>query len=164
MNKVVLIGRMTRDAEVRYNNETGKAVARFSLAVDRKRINGQKETDFINCVAFDKTAENAEKYFKKGLKLCVSGRLQIGSFTNREGQRVQTADVIVEEWEFVESKANSENAQNANNGGYAPRGNNYTPKPSEQRREPQRVFEKGSIGEGFAPMPDSADDPSLPWN
>jgi single-strand DNA-binding protein len=107
MNKVTLIGRLTRDPEVRYsqgNNST--AIARYTLAVDRryKRDEGQ-QADFISCVAFGKTAEFAEKYLHKGTKIAVNGRIQTGSYTKQDGQKVYTTDVVVEEHEFVESKA-----------------------------------------------------------
>ena len=111
MNKVILMGRLTRDPEVRYSggdNET--AVARYSLAVDRRfKRDNEPSADFINCVGFGKTAEFAEKYFRKGMRICVVGRIQTGSYTNRDGQKVYTTDVVVEEQEFAESKGASEN-------------------------------------------------------
>lgn len=105
MNKVTLIGRLTRDPEIR-TAQSGTTVARYSLAVQRafKSTNGQQEADFINCVAFGKTAEFAEKYLHKGTKIAVNGRIQTGSYTNKDGQKVYTTDVAVEEHEFVESK------------------------------------------------------------
>lgn len=104
MNKVELIGRLTRDPEVRSSQES--TVARFSLAVDRRfKKEGQPDADFINCVAFGKTAEFIEKYFKKGNRLGLVGRIQTGSYTNKDGQKVYTTDVVVEEAEFVESKS-----------------------------------------------------------
>ena len=99
MNKVILSGRLTRDPEVRYANE--KPIARYSLAVDRRFSN---ETDFFNCVTFGKSAEFAEKYLKKGTKIMVTGRLQTGSYDNKEGHKVNTVDVVVEDHEFCESK------------------------------------------------------------
>ena len=104
-NKVFLCGRSTRDCEVRESGET--KVARYTLAVDRK-YSKEKETDFINCVCFGKTAEFAEKFIKKGTKIIVIGRIQTGSYTNKDGQKINTTDVVVEEHEFCESKA-SEN-------------------------------------------------------
>lgn len=107
MNKVILIGRLTRDPEVRYTNgDNPMAVARFSLAVDRrgKKNNEEQTADFINCVSFGKTAEFAEKYFRKGTKICVVGRIQTGSYTNKDNVKVYTTDVVVEEQEFAESK------------------------------------------------------------
>lgn len=106
-NKVFLCGRATRDAEVR-GEET--KVGRYTLAVDRKYTKGEeKQTDFINCVCFGKSAEFAEKYVKKGTKLIVIGRIQTGSYTNKDGQKVYTTDVIAEDQEFAESKSNSNN-------------------------------------------------------
>ena len=111
MNKVILMGRLTRDAEVRYSQgDSSTAVARFTLAVDRrfKRDNDQS-TDFINCVAFGKTAEFFERFGRKGTKFVTEGRIQTGSYTNKDGQRVYTTDVVVEEHEFCESKGTSGN-------------------------------------------------------
>lgn len=99
MNKVILMGRLTRDPEVRYNGD--KAVARFSLAIDRKFTDG---ADFPSIVAFGKTAEFIEKWFKQGLKICLEGRIQTGSYTNKDGVKVYTTDVIADQVEFAESK------------------------------------------------------------
>lgn len=108
MNKVVLMGRLVRDPEVRYSAGNNTAVAKFTLAVDRKfHRDGDATADFINCVSFGKTAEFAEKYFHKGIKIVVSGRIQTGSYTNKDGNKVYTTDVVVEEQEFAESKAAS---------------------------------------------------------
>lgn len=104
MNKVILMGRLTRDVEVK---DGDTKVGRYSLAVDR-RFTKEKETDFINCVCFGKAAEFAEKYLKKGTKVVVTGRIQTGSYTNKDGQKIYTTDVIVEDQEFAESKNNSE--------------------------------------------------------
>lgn len=111
MNKVILMGRLTRDPEVRYSGgDNATAVARYSLAVDRRfKRDNEPSADFINCVGFGKTAEFAEKYFRKGMRICVVGRIQTGSYTNRDGQKVYTTDVVVEEREFAESKGASEN-------------------------------------------------------
>ncbi|MCD8366121.1 MAG: single-stranded DNA-binding protein [Clostridiales bacterium] len=107
MNKVVLAGRLTRDPDVRYT-QNNVCVARFSLAVDRRfKQDGQPDADFPNIVAFNKTAEFIEKYFCKGMKMNLSGRIQTGSYTNRDGQKVYTTDVVAEEVEFGESKAAS---------------------------------------------------------
>jgi single-strand DNA-binding protein len=105
MNKVTLIGRLTKDPEIR-TAQSGTTVARYSLAVQRafKNANGQQEADFINCVAFGKTGEFAEKYLHKGTKIAVNGRIQTGSYTNKDGQKVYTTDIVIEEHEFVESK------------------------------------------------------------
>ena len=107
MNKVILMGRLTRDPEVRYSaGENATAVARYTLAVDRRyKQEGQQSADFISCVTFGKNAEFTEKYFRQGMKIVISGRLQTGSYTNRDGQKVYTVDVVVEENDFAESKS-----------------------------------------------------------
>lgn len=115
MNKTVLMGRLTRDPEVRYTqgNEP-MAIARYTLAVDRKMKRENEATaDFISCVCFGRAAEFAEKYFKQGIKIVVSGRIQTGSYTNREGHKVYTTDVVVEEQEFAESKNAGSSQKNA---------------------------------------------------
>lgn len=106
MNKVILIGRPTKDPEVRYaQGDKPTAIARYTLAVDRKRVPDQGQSaDFISCVAFGHNGEFAEKYIKKGTKIAITGRIQTGSYTNREGQKVYTTEVVVEEQEFAESK------------------------------------------------------------
>ena len=110
MNKVILMGRLTRDSEVRYTQgDNASAVARFSLAVDRRfKKDGEQTADFINCVAFGKTGEFIEKYGRKGTKFVVEGRIQTGSYTNKDGQKVYTTDVVVEQVEFAESKASAD--------------------------------------------------------
>lgn len=116
MNKVILTGRLTRDPQVRYTPENTTAMARYTLAVDRRyKKEGGPTADFVSCVAFGKAGEFTEKYLKQGTKISIVGRIQTGSFTNREGQKVYTTDVIVEEQEFAESK--KDNAQT----------NQYTP-------------------------------------
>ena len=113
MNKVVLLGRLTRDPEVRYGGANNTAVAKYSLAVPRKfKRDGDQECDFINCVAFGKLGEFAEKYLRKGTKIAVVGRIQTGSYTNKDGQKVYTTDVVVENAEFGESKNNQQNNDN----------------------------------------------------
>ena len=105
MNKFIGIGRLTRDPEVRYSQgENATAIARFTLAVDRKFNKEQQAADFISCVSFGKTAETIEKYCRQGTKVAVVGRIQTGSYTNKDGQKVYTTDVVVEEFEFAESK------------------------------------------------------------
>ena len=117
MNKVILMGRLTRDPAVRYTQgDNAMAIARYSLAVDRRfKRDGEPDADFINCVAFGKSGEFAEKYLKKGTKVAVVGRIQTGSYTNKDGQKVYTTDVVVEEQEFAESKnsGSSDNNQSA---------------------------------------------------
>lgn len=111
MNKVILIGRLTKEPEVRYANNN--AVARYTLAVDRRfKRDGEPTADFINCVAFGKSAEFTEKYFTKGMKVVVCGRIQTGSYKNRDGQTVYTTDIVVEEQEFAESKNGAERSNN----------------------------------------------------
>lgn len=115
MNKVILMGRIVRDPEVRYSNGANgsTAVARYTLAVDRKfKQDGQPTADFINCIAFGKLGEFAEKYLHKGAKIAVTGRIQTGSYTNKDGQKVYTTDVVVEEQEFCESKASQQSQNN----------------------------------------------------
>ena len=118
MNKVILMGRLTRDPEVRYGGANNSAVARFSLAVDRrfKRDGDEQTADFINCVAFGRQGEFAEKYLKQGTKIAVTGRIQTGSYTNKDGQKVYTTDVVIDEQEFAESKGAASGSQ----GGYEP--------------------------------------------
>lgn len=121
MNKVILCGRLTRDPEVRYSSgENQTAVARYTLAVDRrfKRQGDEQTADFINCVVFGRGAEFAENYLHQGTKIIAEGRIQTGSYTNKDGQRVYTTDVVVENQEFAESKAAS--AQNGNQNASAP--------------------------------------------
>lgn len=117
MNKVILMGRLTRDAEIR-SSQGGNptTIARYTLAVDRRfKRDGDQTADFINCIAFGKSAEFAEKYFHKGIKVLVTGRIQTGSYTNKDGQKVYTTDVVVEDQEFAESKATSQQNQQSNN-------------------------------------------------
>ena len=150
MNKVVLMGRLTRDPEVRYSaGENALAIARYTLAVDRRfRRDGEATADFINCVAFGRTAEFAEKYFRQGLRIVVSGRIQTGSYTNREGQKVYTTEVVVEEQEFAESKA----ASQQNNSGAE-----RTYSGGQQAKQPQQ---SRTSSDGFMDV----DDDALPFN
>ena len=147
MNKVILMGRLTRDPEVRYSQgENALAIARYTLAVDRRfnRNNDENTADFINCVAFGKAAEFAEKYYHKGIKIAVTGRIQTGSYTNKDGVRVYTTEVVIEEQEFAESKSNA----SAGGGGY----NADTNRP-----------EPIAAGDGFMNIPDGIDE-ELPFN
>lgn len=119
MNKIVLMGRLTADPQVRYSQgENATAVARYTLAVNRKfKKDGEPTADFIPCVVFGRSAEFTEKYFRKGMQVAVSGRIQTGSYTNKDGNKVYTTDVVVEEQEFAESKAaNQQNQQSAGSG------------------------------------------------
>ena len=155
MNKAILMGRLTRDPEVRYTQgENQLAIARFTLAVDRRfNRNGDENTaDFISCVSFGKTAEFAEKYFRKGTKIAVTGRIQTGSYTNKDGVKVYTTEVVVEEQEFAESK-NS----NGGNSGDSFGGNSYSGNTGSQQSTPM------APGDGFMNIPDGIDE-ELPFN
>ena len=145
MNKVILMGRLSADPEVRYSQgENSTAIARFRLCVNRTfKKEGNQETDFISCIAFGKTAEFLEKYVRKGTKLLVTGRIQTGSYTNKDGQKVYTTDVVVEECEFAESK----NAAGDNSG--------FTPS--------DRPSPSSAAGDGFMNIPDGIDE-ELPFN
>lgn len=147
MNKVILMGRLTREPEVRYTQgENGMAVARYTLVVDRRqsRNSGEEQTaDFISCVAFGKSGEFAEKYLRKGSKIAVTGRIQTGSYTNKDGQKVYTTDVVVEEHEFAESKASGDGGSSYSNGSSNGRA--------------------ATDGDGFMNIPDGIDE-ELPFN
>lgn len=115
MNKCMLVGRLTRDPEIRYTQgENASCIARFSIAINRrfKNAEGNYDADFINCVAFGKGGEFIEKYFKKGMAIGISGRIQTGNYTNKDGVKVYTTDVVVEEAEFVESKGSNNSSEN----------------------------------------------------
>ena len=148
MNKVILMGRLTRDPEVRYSQgDVSTAVARYTLAVDRRfRRDGEATADFINCVAFGRQAEFAERYLRQGTKIAITGRIQTGSYTNRDGVKVYTTDIVVEEQEFAESKAAS-GSQVSNN--------TYQASPAPSPR--------ADIGDGFMNIPDGIDE-ELPFN
>ena len=142
MNKVILMGRLTKDPDIRYTQD-GAAVARYTLAVDRRyQREGEQKADFISCTAFGRGAEFAEKYLKKGTKIVAAGRIQTGSYTNRDGQKVYTTDVIVEEQEFAESKK----AQQEN---------------EDQRQE--NGDRQQETEDGFMRIPDSLEDDTLPF-
>ena len=147
MNKVVLMGRLTADPDVRYSNngDNQLAIARYTLAVDRRfKRDGEPTADFIRCVAFGRAGEFAEKYFHKGIKIAVDGRIQTGSYQNKDGQTVYTTEVVVENQEFAESKASSDNA------GFQP--------------QPAATAPTAPAGDGFMNIPDSVDDSGLPFN
>lgn len=139
MNKVILMGRLGADPEIRYSQgENAMAVARYRLAVNRKyKRDGEPSADFINCVAFGKAGEFAEKYLHQGIKIVITGRIQTGSYTNKDGQKVYTTDIVVEDHEFAESKAANE-------------GRN-------------RLAPTGTSGDGFMNIPDGIDE-ELPFN
>lgn len=151
MNKVILCGRLTRDPEVKYsqNSQQAMAVARFTLAVDRKfkREGDQQTADFISCIAFGKTAEFAEKYCHQGTKLIVEGRWQTGNYTNKDGNKVYTNDCLVESMEFAESK---NSAQNNNNGNSRP--------------QPSQAGTPNMGNDGFMNIPDNVEDAGLPFD
>ena len=138
MNKVIEIGRLTKDPEIRYSQgASSTCIARYTLAVDRKfKQEGQPTADFINCIAFGKLGEFAEKYLHKGVKIAVTGRIQTGSYKNKDGNTVYTTDVVVEEQEFCESKSQSNSQQQ--------------PTPSNDN--------------SWMSIPDNLDDSSLPFN
>lgn len=145
MNKIILMGRLTRDPEIHYSQgENAMAIARFTLAVDRRRRsnNSEQTADFIPCIAFDKQAEFVEKYLYQGIKMLITGRIQTGSYTNKEGQKVYTTEVLIDEMEFAESKASAENGSAASD-----------------RPEPN-----ANAGDGFMNIPDGVEDEGLPFN
>lgn len=145
MNRVILMGRLTRDPEARYTKDQ-MCVARYTLAVDRRGTAGNGQAaDFIGCVAFGKNGEFAEKYLQKGVKIVVTGRIQTGSYTNRDGQKVYTTDVIVEEQEFAESKKATEEMQ------------------GQQKRSGSEQDRPQIDDSGFVNIPDGIDD-MLPFN
>ena len=138
MNKVILMGRLTRDPEVRYSQgERSMAIAKYTLAIDRRKTqqNSDPGADFINCVAFDRAGEFAEKYFRQGLRVLISGHLQTGSYTNKDGHKVYTTDVIVESQEFADS-----------------------------RRDGSGAGSRGSKDDDFMNIPDNVEDEGLPFN
>lgn len=153
MNKVILMGRLTRDPEVRYSQGTSQtAVARFSIAVDRRfKREGEPDADFFNCTAFGKQAEFIERYLRKGVKVVVCGRIQNDNYTNKDGQMVYSVRVMVDEIEFAESKnASANNGDSGYNGGGYMGGGNNAPAPS-------------GAGDGFMNIPDGIDE-ELPFN
>ena len=144
MNKVILMGRLTRDPDIRYTQgENPLAIARYTIAVNRRMRRGDDQTaDFINCIAFGKQAEFAEKYLHQGTKITICGRIQTGSYTNKDGAKIYTTDVVVEEQEFAESKATSQQSQ---------KNQSFTPGPI------------ADTGDGFMNIPDGIDE-ELPFN
>ena len=155
MNKVILMGRLTRDPDIRYSQgENSTSIARYTLAVDRRvsRNAGDdaQTADFIGCVAFGRNAEFAEKYLKKGTKILAEGRIQTGSYTNRDGQKVYTTEVVVEEQEFAESKASSDS--------YAASHPQQNAAPAPSMPSPG-----AASADGFMNIPDGIDE-ELPFN
>lgn len=191
------MGRLTRDPDIRYSGsgEGSMCVARFTLAVDRRRTaqDGQREADFISCTAFGKQAEFAEKYLHQGTKITLSGRIQTGSYTNREGQKVYTTDVVIEEMEFAESKGSNDNRQgNSFQGSYQrPAAPQQQAQPQyqsqqqwqaapQQQVQPQQqmrpepvipandfehpMADESVVGQGFMNIPEGVEDEGLPFN
>ena len=159
MNRVILMGRLTRDPEVRYSQgERSMAIARYTLAVDRRgrsrsQEGGDQSADFIPCVAFDRAGEFAEKYFRQGMRVLISGRIQTGSYVNRDGQKVYTTEVIIDDQEFADSKgAASDMGGYQNAGGY------------QQPAQAQRPVPSSAFGDGFMNIPDGVEDEGLPFN
>ena len=198
MNHVILIGRLTRDPDIRYSQGAEPmCIARYTLAVDRRmskaaKDSGEQSADFINCVAFGKSGEFAEKYLTKGTKIAVSGRIQTGSFTNKDGQKIYTTDVVVEEHEFCESRnqmsvdpsqttqqfanatvaqptqpqmAQAQPMQSQQNYQQMYQQQAFNPQQYQQQRYPQPtpVGQNGQLP-GFMQIPDGVDDPNLPFN
>ena len=155
MNKVMLVGRLTKDPNVRYSQgDNPTAVARFTLAVDRRfKRDGEPTADFIPCVVFGRSAEFAEKYFRQGMRISVSGRIQTGSYTNRDGQKVYTTDVVVEDQEFAESKA----ASMANGG------DGYQTGYQQSQAPASKPAPSAAVGDGFMNIPDGIEE-ELPFN
>lgn len=144
MNSVQLVGRLTKDPDVRYT-DGGTSIARFTIACDRRfKKDGEDSADFISCVAFGKTAEFMEKYFSKGKKLGLNGRIQTGSYTNKDGQKVYTTDVVVDNVEFVESRGSGDES-----GGY---------------KQTSGLTPSSAVGDGFMNVPDGVEDEGLPFN
>ena len=141
------MGRLTKDPDIRYTQgERSMAIARYTLAVDRRGRRGQDSSaeqqtaDFINCVAFDRAAEFAEKYFRQGMRVLVSGRIQTGSYVNQEGRKVYTTDIVLDDQEFADSKGAS------------------------GRGPEQRQVQGADIGDGFMSIPDGVEDEGLPFS
>ena len=163
MNSVILCGRLTKDPEIRYSSgERQMPIARYTLAVDRRGRRGQQDNqgqtaDFIPCVAFDRAAEFAEKYLKQGTKMIVRGRIQTGSYTNKDGQRVYTTEVIIEDQEFAESRNTS--AQGGS-------GFSQSFRQSEERPRENRSYNQSpaDAGDGFMNIPDGVSDEGLPFS
>ena len=157
MNKVILMGRLTRDPDIRYSQgENAQAIARYTLAVDRRfrRQDGDQQADFIGCVAFGRSAEFAEKYLHQGTKIVVTGRIQTGSYTRNDGTKVYTTDVVVEDQEFAESKNAS--AQGS--------GSAWQPAPAQTPAQEAPAAGGGeAAADGFMNIPDGIDE-ELPFH
>ena len=157
MNKVILMGRLTRDPDIRYTQgDNSMAIARYTIAVDRRMrrdaAEGQQTADFIGCVAFGRQAEFAERYLHQGTKIAVTGRIQTGSYVNKDGQKVYTTDVVIEDQEFAESKA----SQDGSRGGNASYGGQAHSSGGSDFGSP--------VGDGFMNIPEGVEDEGLPFN
>ena len=161
MNVAILMGRLTRDPEVRYStNASGTAVARYSIAVDRRfKRDGQPEADFFDCVSFGKQAEFVEKYLRKGTKIVVQGQIQNNNYQNREGQTVYRTQIVVDNVEFAESKAVSQQNAGAYNNSYQSAPSARAQAPAQRQETPANDF----IGDGFMNIPDGIDE-EVPFN
>lgn len=150
MNKVVLVGRLTRDPDIRYSQGEGaSAVARYTLAIERKfKRDNEPTADFIPCVVFGRSAEFVEKYFRQGMRVSISGRIQTGNYTNKEGVKVYTTEVIVEDQEFAESRAEREATRESS---------------QQAQAAPTSLSPNGVAGDGFVNIPDGIDE-DLPFN
>ena len=159
INRVVLVGRLTRDPELR-KTQSGTSVCSFTMAVGRRvSTQGQPDADFINCVAFGRQGEFAEKYLKQGTKIVISGRIQTGSYTNRDGVKVYTTDVVVEEQDFAESKA----AASSYTGGYQQQGGyQNAPEPQAAPAPTSRPAPSEAVSDGFMTIPEGIEE-ELPF-
>ena len=183
MNRVILMGRLTRDPDFRYSqNDSQLAVVRFTLAVDRRfKRDADQTADFISCVSFGKTAEFIHNYLKQGSKICVEGRIQTGSYTRQDGQKVYTTDVVVENAEFAESKAASAGTAPAQQPQYQQAQPQYQQAPQQQYQQPAPAYQPQqqpapayqpqqqpapaeAAGEGFMNIADGLEDEGLPFN
>ena len=155
MNKAILMGRLTRNPDIRYTQgEKPVCIARYTLAVDRRfKRDGEQEADFISCVAFGRQAEFAEKYLQKGTKIVVSGRIQTGSYTNREGARVYTTDIVVEEQDFAESKASAAGSEPESKASAA---------ESAPKQKEETAANQPPLQDGFMTIPEGIED-ELPF-
>lgn len=176
MNSIIIMGRLTRDPEVRYTQgENSMAIARYTLAVDRKgrRAPDGQQADFINVVAFDRAGEFAEKYFRQGMRVLVRGRLQISSYTNRDNVKIPTHEVVVEEQDFADSKDSGNRGGNGSDGSISggfsntqsPNAgtNGGTDSRTARSRNAKRGYTGSVDGDGFMNVPDGIDDEGMPF-
>ena len=167
MNKVILMGRLTRDPELRYSNkgEEQTAICNYTLAVDRRQRNqdGNAQADFIPCTAFGRAAEFAEKYFTQGLRVLVTGRIQTGSYTNRDGVKVYTTTVIIEEQEFADSKKDAGAADRQRNQTGNGRGGSGYRDDQGKYHDDYGQYDSAKQ-ERFMDVPDGVEDEGLPFN